>query len=160
MTKKMNMIDYLNQAIKNEMTSLHQYMLDAKLLEDWGLAKLSAIMDEEATDEVGHANMLMDRILSLKGIPNMQDIGTIKVTKNVKDMIENSLNHEKNGMKDLTEAIEYAESQKDYLSREIFLEILKEEQSHHDWLETQIDVIEKIGIDRYTMKAYTFKSGS
>lgn len=150
-------IKFLNRALKNELTAIHQYFFDAHQLEDWGFNKLSDFMKKEANEEMGHADSLMRRIFMLGGVPNMEAIGKIVVAENLIEMHEHNLHHEKTGREDLIEAIHFCEEQKDYPSKEILVDMLADEEEHIDWLETQLDLIKKIGLENYSLKLFSVK---
>jgi bacterioferritin len=141
---------HLNRALRNELTAINQYFLHAKMLEDWGLNRLAAHEREESIDEMKHADDLMERILFLEGLPNLQDIGKLYVGQNVKEILECDLKLEMEAVPDLRESIEFCEKAGDYVSRMLFARILESEEEHIDWIETQLQLIEKVGIENYT----------
>ena len=143
-------ITHLNKILKNELTAINQYFLHAKMLADWGMDKLAAKVREESIDEMKHADELIERILFLEGLPNLQDLGKLYIGQNVQEMIECDLKLEMEAVPDLREAIAYAESVGDYVSRQVFAHILESEEEHIDWLETQLSLIEKTGLENYT----------
>lgn len=142
-------IEYLNKALKLELTTVNQYFLHARMLKDQGLARLAKIEYEESIDEMKHADQLIERILFLEGLPNLQDLDKIYIGENVKEMLECDLSAEKRAHPLYVEAIDYFEKVKDYGSREIMVRILESEEEHIDFLETQLGLIEKVGIERY-----------
>lgn len=142
-------IAYLNQALKNELTAINQYFLHARMFEHWGLSKLKEKEYEESIDEMKHADMLIKRILFLDGLPNLQDLGKLLIGEDVKEALECDLQLEYLGIPTLREAIAYCESVSDYVSREVFTHILESEEDHVDWLETQLELIDRIGIQNY-----------
>lgn len=142
-------IEYLNQAIKNELTAINQYFLHAKMLQDWGLTKLAKIEHKESIDEMKHADILIERVLFLEGLPNLQDLNKLRIGENVKEMLEGDLAIEHEAIPLLKEAMAYCESIKDYVSRDLFGSILSSEEEHVDFLETQLGLIEKVGIQNY-----------
>jgi bacterioferritin len=142
-------IQYLNKALKNELTAINQYFLHARMYEDWGLSKLNEKEYHESIDEMKHADALIKRTLFLEGLPNLQDLGKLKIGENTEEMLRCDLELEMEAVPLLREAIEYSEQIKDYASRELFEEILESEEEHIDWLETQLGLIEKVGLKNY-----------
>lgn len=142
-------ITYLNRILTNELTAINQYFMHAKLCEHWGYAKLAHKNREESIDEMKHADELMERILFLEGLPNLQDLHKINVGENVPEQLQLDLDLEMEGTKLLREAIAYCRQQNDDVSKELLLDILKAEEDHIDWLETQLDLIKDIGLQNY-----------
>ena len=142
-------ITHLNQILKNELTAINQYFLHAKMLEDWGLARLAAHEHHESIDEMKHADALIERILFLEGLPNLQDLGKLLIGQDVKEILECDLKLEMAAMPALREAIAHAESVGDYVTRQLFRDILDSEEEHVDYLETQLELIEKTGLENY-----------
>ena len=142
-------IQLLNQVLKNELTAINQYFLHAKMFDDWGLSELAKHERSESIDEMHHAETLIDRILFLDGLPNLQDLGKLYIGQDVKEMLECDLALEMEAMPVLREAISFCESAGDFVTRELFGGILKSEESHVDWLETNLELIEKMGIQNY-----------
>ena len=142
-------IEFLNKALENELTAINQYFLHAKMYKNWGLEKLYAKVYHESIDEMKHADKLIDRILFLEGLPNLQNIGKILIGEDTPEMLACDLKLEKLAVPDLKDAILYCESVKDYVSREVFEDILESEEEHIDWIETQLELIEKIGLPNY-----------
>jgi len=142
-------IEYLNRALENELTAINQYFLHARMYKNWGFEKLNEKEYHESIDEMKHADLLIERVLFLEGLPNLQNIGKILIGENPKEMLGCDLKLELIAIPLLREAIEYCESIKDYISREIFSDILASEEEHVDWLETQLELIEKVGIENY-----------
>lgn len=144
-------IKHLNVILKNELTAINQYFLHSRMLKDWGVSELAAKEYEESIDEMKHADKLIERILFLGGLPNLQDLGKLHIGEDVKEIVECDLKMEHIAHPDLQDAVEYAESVRDYVSRDLFAYILESEEEHIDWLETQLDLIERIGLERFTL---------
>ncbi len=142
-------IGYLNKVLKNELSAINQYFLHARMYKNWGLEKLNEYEYHESIDEMKHADMLIERILFLEGLPNLQDIGKIFIGENPKEMLECDLKMEHLAVPDLKEAIAHCETIADYASRELFENILESEEEHIDWLETQFERIERVGMENY-----------
>lgn len=142
-------IEFLNKVLENELTAINQYFLHAKMYKNWGLEKLYAKEYHESIDEMKHADKLIDRILFLEGLPNLQNIGKILIGENTEEMLACDLKLEHLVIPELKDAITYCESVRDYVSRELFEHILESEEEHIDWLETQLDLIENIGLQNY-----------
>lgn len=146
-------IEHLNRALKNELTAINQYFLHAKMLSDWGMGELGEHERKESFDEMRHADKLIERILFLDGLPNLQELGKLLIGEDVQEILECDLALETAAMPVLREAVAYSESVADYVSREIFEDILESEEEHVDWLETQLDLIGKTGIQNYIQSA-------
>lgn len=144
-----DVIGFLNQVLKNELTAINQYFLHAKMFEDWGMKRLAEYERGESIDEMKHAEALMERILFLEGLPGMQDLGKLYVGEQVQEMLECDLKLEMEAIPVLREAIAHSEKVGDFVSRHLFREILSSEEDHVDWIETQIDLIGKTGVENY-----------
>ncbi|MGD2132721.1 MAG: bacterioferritin [Maricaulaceae bacterium] len=144
-------IEHLNAVLKNELTAINQYFLHARMLADWGVSELGKKEYEESVDEMRHADWLVERILFLDGLPNLQKLGKLKIGESVEEIVDCDLALELESMPDLKEAIAHCESVGDYVSRELFVKILKSEEEHVDWLETQKELIGKIGIEKFIL---------
>lgn len=143
------LIQYLNEALKKELTAINQYFLHARMLEDWGITKLAKHEYNESIEEMKHADDLIKRILFLEGLPNLQDLGKLHIGEDVKEILECDLKIEIAGAAHYREAVAYAEEVKDFVSRDLFLAILKEEEGHIDYLETQLQMIKDMGVQNY-----------
>ena len=142
-------IRFLNKVLKNELTAINQYFLHSRMLADWGLSELAHKEYEESIDEMKHADKLIKRILFLGGLPNLQDLGKLMIGENVEDVIKCDLSLEMRSMPDLKLAIPHCENIKDFVSRELFVDILEGEEEHIDWLQTQLRLIEQMGIQNF-----------
>jgi bacterioferritin len=142
-------IEFLNEQLTAELTAINQYFLHAKMQENWGLTKLAKHTRAESLDEMRHAEILTDRILFLEGLPNYQKLFSLRIGENVKEMFECDLKVEMEAIDRLRRGIEYMRSVDDHTSRRMFEEILADEEHHVDYLETQLDLIEKLGEPLY-----------
>lgn len=142
-------IEYLNRALTNELTAINQYFLHARMFENWGLEKLNEKEYHESIDEMKHADALIKRILFLDGLPNLQDLGKVLIGENTREVLECDLKLEMDAVPLLREAVAHCEKVSDYVSRELFEDILESEEEHIDWLETQLELMDKIGLENY-----------
>ncbi len=142
-------IEFLNKALENELTAINQYFLHARMYKNWGFQKLNEKEYHESIDEMKHADQLIERILFLEGLPNVQNIGKVMIGENPKEMLGCDLKLEQLAIPLLREAIAYCEKISDFVSREIFAHILESEEDHVDWLETQLELIETVGLENY-----------
>jgi bacterioferritin len=142
-------IEFLNKALTNELTAINQYWLHYRVLHNWGVTRLAEYERHESIDEMKHADTLADRILFLDGLPNFQAIHKLKVGETVEEILRADLALEQEAIPLLKDAIAHAESVRDYTSREIFERILESEEGHVDFLETQFDLIARMGLENY-----------
>lgn len=142
-------IEYLNEVLKNELTAINQYFLHYRMLNHWGVAKLAKFEYDESIDEMKHADRLAERILFLDGLPNFQLLGRLKIGETVEEILKADLELEYEALPPLKDAIAYCESIRDYVSRDLFQYILESEEEHIDTLETQFEMIERMGIHNY-----------
>ncbi len=142
-------IEHLNKVLRNELTAINQYFLHSRMLDDWGLTAMGAHEYEESIDEMKHADELTKRVLFLEGLPNMQELNRLRIGENVPEILQCDLDLEMEAMPDLREAIVYCEGVKDFISRELFEAILESEEDHVDWLETNLGLVEKMGLQNY-----------
>ena len=142
-------IKHLNTALGNELIAINQYFLHARMYEDWGFKKLAEKEHHESIDEMKHADQLIKRILFLEGLPNLQDVGNLLIGEHTREMLECDLKLEMIACPDLKDGIAYCESIGDFVSRDLLSSILDSEEEHIDWLETQLTLIDKIGLENF-----------
>ena len=146
-------IEHLNRVLRNELTAINQYFLHSRMMTDWGFETLGAKEHEESVDEMKHADMIIERTLFLEGLPNLQDIGKLRIGEDIPEILRCDLDLELDALPDLQAAISYCEAHKDFVSRDLFDQILKSEEEHVDWLETQLGLIDKLGEENYLQSA-------
>jgi len=142
-------IEYLNGVLRNELTAINQYFLHSRMYKDMGLKGLAEHEYHESIDEMKHADALVERVLFLDGLPNLQDIGRLRIGENALEMLECDLKLELEAIPLLREGIAHCEACQDYTSRELLEDILKSEEDHVDWLETQLGLVDKVGLENY-----------
>ena len=142
-------IEHLNTILGNELIAINQYFLHARMYKDWGMEALGKKEYDESIDEMKHADHLIERILFLEGLPNVQKLGNLRIGQTTEEMLQCDLDLEMDASADLREAIVYAEANRDFISRDLFQGILEDEEEHIDWLETQLDLVGKVGIQNY-----------
>ncbi|NOX69219.1 MAG: bacterioferritin [Gammaproteobacteria bacterium] len=143
-------IEHLNRVLKNELTAINQYFLHSRMYKDWGMTKLAEHEQAESVDEMKHADVLIERTLFLEGLPNLQTLGKLRIGEHAAEMLQCDLDLELDAIPDLQAGIAYCEKVKDFVSRDLFDAILQSEEEHVDWLETQLGLIQKMGIENYT----------
>lgn len=142
-------IKRLNLALRGELTAINQYFLHSRMLEDWGVTKLAKHEYKESIEEMRHADEIIKRILLLGGLPNLQDLGKLYIGQDVREVLEGDLKLELEGIENYRQGIKECEAAMDYVTRDLFLSILKDEEGHEDHLNTQFQLIETIGMERF-----------
>jgi bacterioferritin len=151
MLRDPKVVEHLNIQLTNELTAINQYFLHARTLRHWGVSKLGRKEYEESIEEMRHADWLIERILFLDGLPNVQRLNQVLVGQNVQEILEADQKLEEKALTDLREGIAYCESVRDYVSRDLLLRILSDEEEHADFLDRQFDLIKLIGLQRYIL---------
>ncbi len=143
-------IEFLNRGLRHELTAVNQYWLHYRLLENWGFRRLAKKWREESIEEMRHADRFVDRVLFLDGFPNMQDLNPLRIGETVKEVLQSDLEAEREARTLYQEAAEYCHSVRDYPSRDLFEELMADEEEHIDFLETQLETINRIGLELYS----------
>ena len=151
MLRDPKVVEHLNTQLNNELTAINQYFLHARTLRHWGVTKLGKKEYDESIEEMHHADWLIDRILFLDGLPNVQRLNQVMVGQTVQEILEADQKLEEKALNDLREGIAYCESVRDYVSRDLLIRILADEEEHADYLDRQFDLIRQIGIERYIL---------
>ena len=149
MKGKDNVVSLLNEVLFNELTAINQYFLHSRMLKNWGVVKLAEVEHKASIDEMRHADDLVERILFLEGLPNMQDLGKLFIGEDVQEILECDLRLEQEALPKQQEGITVCEKEADFVSRQLLVEILDSEEEHVDWLETQLELIKRTGIENY-----------
>ncbi len=142
-------LETLNNSLRGELTAINQYFLHARILDDWGMTKLGRHEKKESIEEMNHADLLIKRILLLEGLPNLQELDKLMIGENVKEVLEADLKLEKHGIATYRKGIAICEEAQDYVSRDLLIKILSDEEGHQDHLETQLQMIEDMGFENY-----------
>lgn len=143
-------IEYLNRGLRSELTAINQYWLHYRMLDNWGLKRMAKYWKKESIEEMVHADRFVDRILYLEGFPNMQTLDALRIGEDVREVLECDLKAEIEARALYQEAAAYCETVKDYPSRDLFIELMTDEEGHIDFLETQLDLVKRIGLELYT----------
>lgn len=151
MLRDPKVVEHLNTQLTNELTAINQYFLHARLLQHWGVTKLGGHEYKESIEEMRHADWLIERILFLDGLPNVQRLDQVQIGESVEEVLRADLALEEKAAADLREGIAYCEGVRDYVSRDLLLRILANEEEHVDFLDRQFDLIKRIGIERYVL---------
>lgn len=152
-------IDALNSVLTKELTAINQYFLHARMLQNWGLEKLGRLEYKASIDEMKHADELIKRILFLEGLPNLQKLDRIRIGQTVQEVMEADLSVENEAVPHLKKCIKLAESEADYVTRNLFLHILESEEEHVDWLETQLSLLKQVGVQNYIQSQIEMEKG-